>query len=153
MNESNNLNLDLYDLTDREKHMILLRYRLSLSSKGATPTARGLLPYAAIGAELGLSKQRIHQILEKALRKLSDPDKEKLRILAIPEPPEGNLSAKIKQKRLLKNMPREALATALGTSVSYVGSIENATEAPSIAMIRKIAHALDIKPKELLQGL
>ncbi|MBD5410558.1 MAG: helix-turn-helix transcriptional regulator [Treponema sp.] len=43
------------------------------------------------------------------------------------------------------------LAELCETSTSYIGEIEIAKKFPSIEMIEKIAHALDIRPFQLFQ--
>ncbi len=62
-----------------------------------------------------------------------------------------NIGEKIKTIRLTKNLTQEALAKAIGISVTAFGDIERGTTKDiTVARVEQIAKALSVSPKDLL---
>ena len=62
------------------------------------------------------------------------------------------LGLKVAYYRKAKNMTQEQLAEKLGTSTSYIGSIESKTYKPiSLKTLFRIANALDTPPHKFLE--
>jgi len=61
------------------------------------------------------------------------------------------LGARIRALRQKRGMTQGALATAAGTSQSYVADIEADRSEPSLRALRAIADALGVQPWELLK--
>ena len=57
----------------------------------------------------------------------------------------------LKRFRKEQKMSQMHLAELCETSTSYIGEIEIAKKFPSIEMIEKIAHALNVRPFQLFQ--
>ena len=56
----------------------------------------------------------------------------------------------LREIRREKRLSQESLALRLGVSRPYVSYLENGSRYPSLEMLIAIAHALDIRPGELL---
>jgi y4mF family transcriptional regulator len=56
----------------------------------------------------------------------------------------------IRKIRKAKGLTQEQLAEKIGTSIPWIGHIETGREAPNLAMLQKIAHALGVRVKELI---
>lgn len=61
------------------------------------------------------------------------------------------LGARVRQLRKIAGLSQEELAFRSGMHRTYVGSIERAEQNVSIDNIHKIAKALKVSPKELLE--
>ena len=62
------------------------------------------------------------------------------------------IGLKVAYYRKVNNMTQEQLAEKLGTSTSYVGSIESRTYKPiSLKTLFRIANALDTPPHKFLE--
>ncbi len=62
------------------------------------------------------------------------------------------LGLKVAYYRKAKNMTQEQLAEKLGTSTSYIGSIESKTYKPiSLKTLFRIANALETPPHKFLE--
>jgi transcriptional regulator with XRE-family HTH domain len=57
----------------------------------------------------------------------------------------------LRRIRHAKEMTQEDLAEAAGLSARYVGAIERADKSPSVSVLGRIADALMIDPRELIQ--
>lgn len=62
---------------------------------------------------------------------------------------EWRLARKIQKIRKQKGWTQEKLAEHIGVSTTYVGYIETGLRIPNLKMIYKIAHALDVKVKDI----
>lgn len=63
------------------------------------------------------------------------------------------LGLNIKRERKLRRMSQEELAFKVGTARNYIGCIERAEKAPSLAMLFEIAFALRITVEDLFNNL
>jgi len=63
------------------------------------------------------------------------------------------LGANIRKQRKLCKLSQEELAFKTGTARNYIGCIERAEKAPSLAMIFEIASVLDLNIEDLFKGL
>lgn len=61
-----------------------------------------------------------------------------------------NLSAKLKEERLKRNLSQEKLAAKTELSLQTIGSIERKENYPSIDTLAQIADALELKLCDLL---
>ena len=59
--------------------------------------------------------------------------------------PEFELISMLIEKRLKKGMTQAALARKLGTKQSAIARLESGAANPTVASLRKVAHALDAK--------
>lgn len=62
------------------------------------------------------------------------------------------LGHRIKQQRRKLQLTVAALAAAADISPAYVSSIENGSAVPSLSVLARVAHALDLTLAELLRG-
>lgn len=62
------------------------------------------------------------------------------------------MGARIKLHRREKNITQEQLAEKTGVSTEHISRIETGSFRPSIALIEKLASALDVSEMELLFG-
>lgn len=60
------------------------------------------------------------------------------------------LSEKVKFYREQRKLYQVELADIVGVSTGYIGSIEQGIRTPSLKLLKKIAKALKIPPKDLL---
>ena len=58
---------------------------------------------------------------------------------------------RVRQERLRQNISQEKLAEKAGVHRTYIGMIERAEKNITLENIERIAHALGVKPAELLQ--
>lgn len=65
-------------------------------------------------------------------------------------PPFGPI---LRQFRQRKNLSQEELAARLDVSPSYVSRMESNFKVPSLAMMFRIAMALEVKPHELVEAM
>lgn len=61
-----------------------------------------------------------------------------------------SLEDKIKFYRKERNLYQVELADIIGVSTGYIGSIEQGVRTPSLKLLKKIAKALKVLPRELL---
>lgn len=59
--------------------------------------------------------------------------------------PEFELISMLIKKRLKKGLTQAALARKLGTKQSAIARLESGASNPTVASLRKVAHALDAK--------
>lgn len=60
------------------------------------------------------------------------------------------LGERVRGLRRAKGLTQEALARSLGLSVAYVSLIERGGRNPPVTTVVAIAHALGVKPREML---
>ncbi len=60
--------------------------------------------------------------------------------------------ANVRKVRQAQGMTLEALADEVGLAYSYVGEIERGRRNPTLAVVERIAAALDAEPLELLRN-
>jgi transcriptional regulator with XRE-family HTH domain len=60
------------------------------------------------------------------------------------------LGMNVRRYRKLRGMTQEALALEVGMERSYVSDLERGTRNPSVRALGRLAQALDVEPKELL---
>ena len=60
------------------------------------------------------------------------------------------LGQKIKRLRKERGLLQVDLAVRVGVSTGYIGSIEQGARTPSLKLLKKLARALKISPKDLL---
>lgn len=65
--------------------------------------------------------------------------------------PETNFGKRIREIRLRKQLSQGDIARTLGVHRSYISGLERGMRNPSLLTIKKIAKALRVKPKELLE--
>ena len=61
-----------------------------------------------------------------------------------------SFAEKIKFYRNNRRLYQVELADIVGVSTGYIGSLEQGIRSPSLGLLKKIAKALKISPKELL---
>lgn len=61
-----------------------------------------------------------------------------------------SLGEKVKFYRKQRKLYQVELADIVGVSTGYIGSIEQGVRSPSLKVLKKIAKALKISPKDLL---
>jgi transcriptional regulator with XRE-family HTH domain len=61
------------------------------------------------------------------------------------------LGANVRHHRKLKGMTQEQLALEAGVERSYVSDLERGTRNPSVRLLGRLAEALGIEPKALLE--
>lgn len=61
-----------------------------------------------------------------------------------------SLGEKVKFYRKQRKLYQVELADIVGVSTGYIGAIEQGTRNPSLKLLKKLAKALKISPKELL---
>ena len=61
------------------------------------------------------------------------------------------LGANVRYHRKLKGMSQEQLALEAGMERSYVSDLERGTRNPSVRALARLADALDVEPKSLLE--
>lgn len=61
------------------------------------------------------------------------------------------LGANVRRCRKLKGMTQEQLALEVGMERSYVSDLERGTRNPSVRALGRLAEALKVEPKELLE--
>lgn len=61
-----------------------------------------------------------------------------------------SLGGKVKSYREDRKLYQVELADIVGVSTGYIGSIEQGVRSPSLKVLKKIAKALKVSPKELL---
>ena len=61
-----------------------------------------------------------------------------------------SLAEKVKYFRNQRNLYQVELADIVGVSTGYIGAIEQGTRTPSLKLLKKIAKALKVSPKDLL---
>ncbi len=61
-----------------------------------------------------------------------------------------SLGEKIKFYREGRNLYQVELADIAGVSTGYIGSIEQGVRSPSLKVLKKIAKALKVSPKDLV---
>ncbi|HRZ80182.1 MAG TPA: helix-turn-helix transcriptional regulator [bacterium] len=59
--------------------------------------------------------------------------------------------SRLKHLRKFRKMSQDAVSLASGVDRSYLSEIENGKVSPTIDVIDRIAQALDVAPKELLE--
>jgi len=64
---------------------------------------------------------------------------------------EAVVGRNVKRLRQAKKLTQEALAHAAGIDTRYVGGIERGQENPSVAVLGRLAEALSVHPKALLE--
>lgn len=64
--------------------------------------------------------------------------------------PPKSLGEKIKFYREQRKLYQVELADIVGVSTGYIGSIEQGVRTPSLKLLKKLAKALKISPKDLL---
>jgi transcriptional regulator with XRE-family HTH domain len=57
----------------------------------------------------------------------------------------------LKNFRRKKKLTQSQLAQLIGSSLGYIHEIEVGKKTPSLAMIYKLAHALEVCPKDLIK--
>lgn len=65
-------------------------------------------------------------------------------------PPFGPTLRQFRQK---KNLSQEELAARLDISPSYVSRMESDFKTPSLAMLFRLAHVLEVRPYELIKAM
>ena len=60
------------------------------------------------------------------------------------------LGGKVQYYRKQRNLYQVELADITGVSTGYIGSIEQGVRFPSLELLKKLARALKISPKDLL---
>ena len=63
------------------------------------------------------------------------------------------LGKRVRELRVEKGLSQEGLALAAGLDRSYVGGVERGQRNIAVLNLKKIAHALGVKPSQLLEGL
>ena len=63
---------------------------------------------------------------------------------------EESVGRKIRALRKSKRLTQEALAHDAGMAMRYLAGIERGEENPTLAILVRLATALDVEPKELL---
>lgn len=61
------------------------------------------------------------------------------------------LGANVRRCRKLRGMTQEQLALEVGMERSYVSDLERGTRNPSVRALGRLADALKVEPKELLE--
>ena len=61
-----------------------------------------------------------------------------------------SLGERVKFYREQKQLYQVELADIIGVSTGYIGSIEQGARSPSLNLLKKLARALKISPKDLL---
>lgn len=61
-----------------------------------------------------------------------------------------SLGGKVKSYREDRKLYQVELADIVGVSTGYIGSIEQGVRSPSLKVLKKIAKALKVSPKDLL---
>lgn len=61
------------------------------------------------------------------------------------------LGANVRRCRKLRGMTQEQLALEVGMERSYVSDLERGTRNPSVRALGRLAEALKVEPKELLE--
>ncbi len=61
------------------------------------------------------------------------------------------MAINLRRLRHAKRMTQEQLAEAAGLSARYVGAIERADASASVTVLGKIADALNVEPRDLVQ--
>lgn len=64
---------------------------------------------------------------------------------------ETNFGKRVREIRLRKQLSQGDIARTLGVHRSYISGLERGMRNPSLLTIKKIAKALGVKPKELLE--
>lgn len=64
--------------------------------------------------------------------------------------PPKSFSERIKFYREQRNLYQVELAEIVGISTSYISSIEQGLRTPSLKVLKKLAKALKVSPKDLL---
>lgn len=64
---------------------------------------------------------------------------------------ETNFGKRVREIRLRKQLSQGDIARMLGVHRSYISGLERGMRNPSLLTIKKIAKALGVKPKELLE--
>jgi transcriptional regulator with XRE-family HTH domain len=62
------------------------------------------------------------------------------------------LGANVRRHRQLKGMTQEQLALEAGMERSYVSDLERGTRNPTVRALGRLAEALGVEPKELLEA-
>lgn len=62
------------------------------------------------------------------------------------------LGENVRHYRKLKGLTQEQLAVAAGMERSYVSDLERGTRNPSVVALGRLAHALELEPKLLLEA-
>jgi transcriptional regulator with XRE-family HTH domain len=68
-------------------------------------------------------------------------------------PPEERFAENLRAIRLQRGMSQEALGQAANIHRTEVSLLERAAREPRLSTIVKLAHALDVKPTKLLEGI
>lgn len=63
---------------------------------------------------------------------------------------EESVGRKIRELRKSRRLTQEALAHDAGMAMRYLAGIERGEENPTLAVLVRLANALDVEPKELL---
>jgi transcriptional regulator with XRE-family HTH domain len=66
---------------------------------------------------------------------------------------EAGVGRNIRRLRVAKGLTQEALAHAAEIDMRYLGGIERGEENPSIAVLGRIAAAIDVHPADLLMTM
>jgi transcriptional regulator with XRE-family HTH domain len=66
--------------------------------------------------------------------------------------PFDDFNVTLRELRDARGLTQEQVAEAAGTSQSHYSKIELGLVSPTIRTVRKIAHALDVDPMDLLRG-
>ena len=74
---------------------------------------------------------------------MTKDDKEKNSILV-------EFAKKVRMRRHSIGLSQEALAERSGFHVNFIGGLERASRNPSLTSLVKLAHALEISPKDLM---
>lgn len=61
-----------------------------------------------------------------------------------------SLGEKVKYYRNQRNLYQVELADIIGVSTGYIGAIEQGVRSPSLKLLKKVAKALKVSPKDLL---
>lgn len=61
-----------------------------------------------------------------------------------------SLGEKVKFNREQRKLYQVELADIVGVSTGYIGSIEQGVRTPSLKLLKKVAKALKVSPKDLL---
>lgn len=59
----------------------------------------------------------------------------------------------LRQFRQRKNLSQEELAARLDISPSYISRMESNFKVPNLGMLFRLAHALEVKPHELVKAM
>lgn len=59
----------------------------------------------------------------------------------------------LRQFRTARNMTQDELAARLDIASPYISRLESGHKLPSLDMVCKLAHALEVKPSELIHSM